>query len=104
MIWVNVKNQSIFYKNTRFLLDVREKVLNSFKSNVFPIEDSTPDPTTDTPVFYTPKQTKAWSRIPKNEISLIKLNQKFVNEIRNDEENMISEIFREYFRYQNPSF
>ena len=59
-----MKNQSIFYKNTRFLLDVREKVLNTFKRKVFPIEDSTPDPTTDTPVFYTPKKTKARSRIP----------------------------------------
>ena len=64
LIWVNGKNQSIFYKNTRFLLDVREKVLNTFKSKVFPIEDSTPDPTTDTPVFYTPKKTKARCRKP----------------------------------------
>ena len=59
-----MKNQSIFYKNTRFLLDVRGKVLNNFKSKVFPIEDSTPDPTTDTPVFYTPKRTKARCRKP----------------------------------------
>ena len=29
---------------------------------------------------------------------------KIVNEIRNVEENMSNEIFREYFGYQNPSF
>ena len=56
------------------------------------------------PSFYTPKQTKSRSRIPKVEISPFKLNENFVHEIRNDERNITSEMFREYFGYQNPSF
>ena len=44
------------------------------------------------------------SRIPKVEISLFKLNENFVNAIRNDEENINGEIFRKYLGYQNPSF
>ena len=37
------------------------------------------------------------------EASPFKLS-KIVAEIRNDKENINSGIFREYFRYQNPSF
>ena len=48
-----------FLKNVRFLLDARIKVLNSFKSNIFPLKNLTPDTTSElTPhptVLYTPK-------------------------------------------------
>ena len=58
----------------------------------------------DPPVFYAPKRTRALNRIPEKEISLFNLNENFINEIRNDEENINSVIFSEYFGYQNPSF
>ena len=53
----------VFIENIRFLLDVREKVSYSFKSNVFPLENSTseprpeptPEPKLNLPVFYTTK-------------------------------------------------
>ena len=97
-----------FLENVRILLEVRENVLNSFRSNVFPLTNSTPgptpNPTPNPPVHYKPKQTRARSRIPKIEIYPFKLNEAFANEIRNDEGNINTETLREYFWYQNPSF
>ena len=58
----------------------------------------------DPPVFYAPKRARALNRISEKEISLFNSNENFVNEIRNDEENINSVIFSEYFGYQNPSF
>ena len=42
--------------------------------------------------------------MPKFEVFTFKLNEKFVKEIRNDEENINSEISKEFFEYHNPSF
>ena len=93
-----IKN-NFFLEKVRILIEARENVLNSLKSNVFPIESSTPDPTPDPThdptldptlnpsVFYPPKQRTVRNRIPKVEISPFMLNRNFVNEIRNDEEN-----------------
>ena len=39
----------------------------------------------------------------KHKISPVKLLEEFLNEIRNDEEHINNEIFREYFGYQNTS-
>ena len=36
--------------------------------------------------------------ISKQEISLFKLNENFVNEMINNEENINNEIFREHFK------
>ena len=41
-----------------------------------------------------PNRTRTLNRISKQEISPFKLNENFVNEIRNDEENINSEIFQ----------
>ena len=73
-----------FLKNVKILLKAREDVLNSFKSSLFPImSDTTP--------YATPRETS--------------INEDyFINEIINDEKSISSEIFNEYFRYQNPSF
>ena len=38
------------------------------------------------------------------EKSTLKLQQEFMNEIIANENNMIEEIFGNYFKYQNPSF
>ena len=38
-------------KNVGFLDDTREKVLNSFKSNIFPLKSSTPETAPDLTVF-----------------------------------------------------
>ena len=44
------------------------------------------------------------TKISKQEIFPFKLHEIFVNEIRNDEENINNEIFKEYFWHQYPSF
>ena len=44
------------------------------------------------------------TKISKQEIFPFKLREIFVNEIRNDEENINNEIFKEYFWHQYPSF
>ena len=68
-----------FLKYVKILLKPREDVLNSFKSNIFPIMSDT-----------TPRETS--------------INHDFfVNEIKNDKKTD-NEIFNEYFGYQNPSF
>ena len=79
----NLKNLSL--EIIRSLIEVRQNFLDSFKSNVFPLGNSTSYPTPNPPLFYTLKQTRAQSNIPKIEISLFKLNENFVNGIRNDE-------------------
>ena len=83
-----------FIENVILLLDAREKVVNSFKSNLFPTENSAPDPIPNPaphpPVFYLPKQAIS---LPKIKISPFKLNENFLCEIRNDEENINSELF-----------
>ena len=99
-----MRNQSKkFLETVRFLLEAREIVLNNFKSNVFSIENLTPDPTFNLPLSYTPKHTRACSKKRNVKISPFRMNEDFANEIRNDEENINSQIFREYFVYQNPS-
>ena len=42
--------------------------------------------------------------MPKVKIYPFRLNENFLNGSKNDEEKLNSEIFREYFRYQNPPF
>ena len=64
--------QKISCRKSKNLFEVRENVLNSFKSNAFP--DSTLNPTYDLSVFDTPKQTRVQIRISKVKIPAIKLN------------------------------
>ena len=73
-----------FSKNVNILQKAREDVLNSFKSNLFPIMYGTAP-------YATTRETSV------NEDS-------FINEIINNEKSISSEIFNEYFGYQNPSF
>ena len=47
-----------FLGNRWFLLDAKEKVPNSFESNISPLKNSTPELTPNPAVFDTPKPTK----------------------------------------------
>ena len=67
----------------KILVKARKDVLNCFESNIFPIKKM-PDTT--------PRHT--WSKTPR-------LNEHFINDIKNNERNINSEVFNEYFRYQN---
>ena len=85
-----------FLKSVGFLFDVREKVLNSFKSDIFPIKhlgkiptpkeipNSKLEPTLNPAVFDTPKITKAQTKKSKYMTSPLQLRENFVNMVVND--------------------
>ena len=90
-----------FLKSVGFLFDVREKVLNSFKSDIFPIKNlgkiPTPkeipnsklEPTLNPAVFDTPKITKAQTKKSKHMTSPLQLRGNFVNMVVNDKKTKI---------------
>ena len=84
-------------KNAGLLLSAREKILNNFKTNIFPtkIVESEPEPT----LFATPKPTK--ERAKKSQP---KLCRDFFDKVAHNETNINTEIFNEYSKYQNPTF
>ena len=77
-----------FLKNTGLLLSAREKIVNNFKSKLFPTRNLEPEPA----VFDVPKLTKK-----------LKLTDIWKKIIR-DEANINTVIFTEHFKYQNPSY
>ena len=82
----------INHSKKRSPVNTREKVLNSFKSNIFPINTPNKTPTThpelEPTVFDISKPTKAQTKAHKD------LNI-FGNKTVNDEKNMNMEIFME---------
>ena len=65
--------------------------------NIFPT-NKTPDTTPYTTPYTTPDATPYTTcRHKRSEIS--RLNENFINEIKNDKKNINSEIFNEYFGY-----
>ena len=96
-----------FLSNVRLFLSTKEKLLNIFKSNVCPIKiadkvltpnatpDPTPKPTLEPTLFWTPKSTGK----SRNKISSLKLHEKFLNKILNDEESVNNEILKNYSGY-----
>ena len=88
--------KSSFQNNLGLFSSAREKVLNNFKSRLFPIKklhkirarEPTPELATEPT-----KQKK----------SKLKSQQRFMNEILTDEKDINHEIFWNYFKYQNPS-
>ena len=79
------------------------KVFHSFKSNIFLLKNSTSEPKLHSAAFHKHKRTKVQTKMSKQETSPFKLNENFMNKIRNYEEDINNEISIEYFRYQNPS-
>lgn len=102
---MKVKNQSkkmLFLKYIRFLLDVRRKIVNSFKSNIFWIKKSTPEaapePSLNAKVFHRSKPIKAETEKPKHKISTLKVHEDFMDKTVDDEKKYISNEKRmDYF-------
>ena len=89
-----------FLKSVKILLKAREDVINSFKSYLFLIiSDTTPYATPDTTRYTTSDTTLRQTR---SETS--RLNKNLINEIKNDEKNINTEVYNEYFGYRNSSF
>ena len=79
-----------FLNNLDLFLSAREKILNNFKSKIFPIKNLGENPTTEP--------------TPESMVFDIKLRENFINKIENDKKNINNEIFRKYFGCMNPSF
>ena len=81
-----------------------ENILNIFKSNASPIKCSrfertpelTPEARPNLPAFYTLNWTRTRIRISKRKITLLKLSENNVDEIRNEEKYINNKIFKEY--------
>ena len=90
---MNNQSKKVFSKNFRFILEARENILNSFKSNIFllknqtpiPTTESTPEPTSIPTVFDTPKPRKTQTKKSKHKISSLKLREMSLDKIVNDE-------------------
>ena len=78
----------------------REKVLNSFKRRLFPIESLDKFPTREpTPEAATETIAAAKATKPKakRKISLLKLGEEFLDKIKSEEKNINKQIFKDYF-------
>ena len=89
-----------FLNNLGLLFSAREKILDNFKSILFPIKyldkiptrQPTPKPATKPEVATEPrKATKAKN---KRKISPLKLREEFLNEIKNEEKNINEQLFQ----------
>ena len=86
--------------NVGLFLKAGEKVLNNFKSRIFPIKDKiptpeyepVPEPASNPKVFDTPKS--------KRKILPIEFLEKILNETVKEEKNINNQIFKEYYHYQ----
>ena len=105
--------KGIFYLGLPF--SGREKVLNSFKSRLFPIKNldeiptcqPTPEPDAEaTPEVATEPIPKppAGATPTKHKNSKLKLQQEFMNKIIDEEKDINNKIFLNYFIYHNPLF
>ena len=105
--------KGIFYLGLPF--SGREKVLNSFKSRLFPIKNldkiptcqPTPEPDAEaTPEVATEPIPKppAGATPTKHKKSKLKLQQEFMNKIIDEEKDINNKIFLNYFIYHNPLF
>ena len=83
-----------FSKLCKITFNARKKVLNDFKSRIFPIKNqneiSTPEPTSKPTTKPTKKQAK--KHLPK-----------FWDKIVNYERNITNKVFNDFFKYHNPS-
>ena len=90
-----------------FLFDAREKFINIFKSNIFPLKNSTPKSapkaTLNPTVFYALNEKHHEIRyrnikwLHSSWMKTLRMKLELIKQINN-------EIFKNYFGYQNPSF
>ena len=100
----------LFLNNLGLLFSARGKVLNSFKSRLFPIKKfrqnsktRTYNRTSNKPEVAT-EPTKLTKDKTKRKISSLKLHENFLNENKNEDKNINEQIFNEFFNYHYPSF
>ena len=97
-----------FLNKVVLFLGAREKVLNDFKGRTFPIKVKITEPECDLAPETAP-QPAPYPKVLntpqiKRKISPLKLREKPLNEIKNEEKSIDNQIFNENFRYKPPSF
>ena len=102
---IKILEKKSFLNNLELLFSAKEKVLNSFKSRLFPIKNRDKIPTRKPAAE--PKPEVAIEPAPelaptKHKKSKLKLQQKFMNEIIAHEKDINNEVFLDYLTYQNP--
>ena len=104
-IWKNV-----FLNNLGLFCGRTEKVLNSFKSRLFPIKNlaknSEAPSNTRTSCRTNIRSSNRNNRSNTNYTpeSKLKLQQEFMNKVTADKQDINNKIFLDYFKYQNPFF
>ena len=83
--------------NLGLLFSAREKILNDFKSRLFPIKSLDEIPALE------PKP-EVTTELTKQKKSKLKWQQESMNKIIPNEKDINEEIFWNYFKYQNPLF
>ena len=78
------------------MFSAREKIVNSFKSRLFPIKNLERIPLRQPAAESAAESTK-------HKKCKLKMEQEFINEIIAEERGIDNEIFLDYFKYQNPS-
>ena len=87
-------------KQLKNLFSASVKVLNNFKSRLFPTKNLDKFQTREPEI----ELTKATKTKTKRKIFSLKLREEFLNEIKNEDKNINQQIFRGYFNDQSPSF
>ena len=100
-------NKNLFINNLEKYLNTYNKIIDSLNNNLFPKINVN----CETHCFERPHHETPHSEIicpeapqPRHKIVQLKLWKQFVNTIVYDEKNISNEIFRNYFKYQNPLF
>ena len=87
-------------KQLKNLFSASVKVLNNFKTRLFPTKNLDKFQTREPEI----ELTKATKTKTKRKIFSLKLREEFLNEIKNEDKNINQQIFRGYFNDQSPSF
>ena len=106
---IKTLDKNSFLNNLELLFSAREKVLNSFRSRLFPIKNldkiPTQKPATEPEIATEPtKARKATEAKTESKISSLKLCEEFLNEIKNEEKNVNEQIFRDNSLFQSRSY
>ena len=102
-----MKYKSCFLINAAFCRDAREKVLNNFRSKIFPTKNQDKILTSEQSPEQAPKLTLFDVSEPtktQNRKSSSTFYRYFLDKIANYEPNVKNEIFNEYFKHYNPAY
>ena len=107
---IKTLEKKYFLNNLGLFCSTTEKVLNSFKSRLFPIKNLVKNSKVSTNTRTSSRTNTRSSNITNRsntnytQESKLKLQQEFINEVTADNKYINNKIFLDYFKYQSPSF